>query len=93
MSILRRLTAAACFALACAGLAPTSAHAQFGSQPVKIIFPFAAGGSGDAVARLLAERISVVTGHVPEQGAGPGLKWQAGELVHRRNHEARQPPV
>lgn len=33
------------------------AHAQIGEQPVRIIFPFAAGGSGDALARLLAEHM------------------------------------
>jgi tripartite-type tricarboxylate transporter receptor subunit TctC len=38
------------------------AAAQFGKQPVKIIFPFAAGGSGDAVARLIAEHIGIETG-------------------------------
>ena len=32
-------------------------HAQLGEQPVRIIFPFAAGGSGDALARLLAEHM------------------------------------
>lgn len=39
-----------------------SALAQFGSKPAKIIFPFAAGGSGDAIARLIAEKMQVATG-------------------------------
>jgi tripartite-type tricarboxylate transporter receptor subunit TctC len=42
-------------AFACASLAP--AFAQLTEQPVKIIFPFAAGGSGDALARLIAEHL------------------------------------
>lgn len=33
------------------------ARAQLVEQPVRIIFPFAAGGSGDALARLLAEHL------------------------------------
>ncbi len=43
-------------ALAFALLAP-SAQAQLGGDPVRIVFPFAAGGSGDALARLLAEHM------------------------------------
>jgi tripartite-type tricarboxylate transporter receptor subunit TctC len=36
-------------------LAGAPATAQPGDQPIRIIFPFAAGGSGDALARVLAE--------------------------------------
>jgi tripartite-type tricarboxylate transporter receptor subunit TctC len=32
-------------------------RAQLGGEPVRIIFPFAAGGSGDALARLIAEHL------------------------------------
>ena len=39
-------------------IAPLSpARAQLGEQPARIVFPFAAGGSGDALARLLAEHM------------------------------------
>jgi len=43
--------------LALAGLVSSPAAAQLGEQPVRIIFPFAGGGSGDALARLLAEHL------------------------------------
>ncbi len=38
-------------------LAPSAipVKAQIAEQPIKIVFPFAAGGSGDALARLMAE--------------------------------------
>lgn len=32
-------------------------RAQMGEQPIRIIFPFAAGGSGDALARLIADKM------------------------------------
>ena len=35
------------------------ARAQLGTEPVRIIFPFAAGGSGDALARLIGEHLRV----------------------------------
>jgi tripartite-type tricarboxylate transporter receptor subunit TctC len=38
-------------------LRPTAARAQLGVEPIKIVFPFAAGGSGDALSRLMAEAI------------------------------------
>jgi tripartite-type tricarboxylate transporter receptor subunit TctC len=32
-------------------------HAQLTEQPIRMVFPFAAGGSGDALARILAEHM------------------------------------
>ena len=48
------------FALVAMGLASmllAPAFAQLTEQPIKIIFPFAAGGSGDALARIVAEHL------------------------------------
>jgi tripartite-type tricarboxylate transporter receptor subunit TctC len=44
---------------ALAAVPASLAHAQLGEQPVRIVFPFAAGGSGDALARLIAEALRV----------------------------------
>jgi tripartite-type tricarboxylate transporter receptor subunit TctC len=52
-----RLIGALAVLLSAMALAP--AHAQVGDQPVRIIFPFAAGGSGDALARHIAEHLRV----------------------------------
>lgn len=47
-----------CAALAVAlGVAALPAQAQLGEKPIRIVFPYAAGGAGDALARLLAEEL------------------------------------
>ena len=49
------------FLLICIGvLAAPTAHAQSGA--IRIIFPYAAGGSGDATARLLADKLQTSLG-------------------------------
>jgi tripartite-type tricarboxylate transporter receptor subunit TctC len=48
--------------LAIVGLAPIPASAQVVEQPIRIIFPFAAGGSGDALSRLIADRMRAALG-------------------------------
>ena len=41
------------------GLFAGTAQAQLVEQPIRIVFPFGAGGTGDALARLLAEKMRV----------------------------------
>ncbi len=41
------------------GLRPIPAWTQVTEQPVRIIFPFAPGGSGDALARIVADKMRV----------------------------------
>jgi tripartite-type tricarboxylate transporter receptor subunit TctC len=44
-------------AAALAASFPAPANAQLGEQPIRIIFPFTAGGTGDALARLIADKM------------------------------------
>jgi tripartite-type tricarboxylate transporter receptor subunit TctC len=55
----RRAVLQAVFASAAAALAPALfAQQKFPAKPIKFIVPFAAGGGGDVVARMLALRLS-----------------------------------
>ena len=47
---------------ATAGLLPIRASAQLLEQPIRIIFPFAAGGSGDTLVRLVADKMRAALG-------------------------------
>ena len=55
--ISRRSAAAATLILACAPAA--MAQSSWPSRPIKIMVPFAAGGTSDILARLLAEKLAV----------------------------------
>lgn len=57
----RSLTGGFC-AVATAVALNGAALAQPAGAPVRIVFPFAAGGAGDALARLVAERLSPALG-------------------------------
>jgi tripartite-type tricarboxylate transporter receptor subunit TctC len=52
-----RSLAAALAAAATLAAAPAAAVAQTAGETVRIVFPFAPGGSGDALARLIAEHL------------------------------------
>jgi tripartite-type tricarboxylate transporter receptor subunit TctC len=62
----RRTFAAAslgiCGAAASAGRAPAQGQGDYPSRPVTLVVPWAAGGSTDAVARILAARLSADVG-------------------------------
>jgi tripartite-type tricarboxylate transporter receptor subunit TctC len=57
---------------ATAGLLPIRASAQLLEQPIRVIFPFAAGGSGDTLVRLVADKMRAALGRsvIVENRAG-----------------------
>ncbi len=74
---------AACAALAIVAAAPQVSLAQdFPSKPIKVIVPFAAGGQGDVLARLIIKRIEelellsqpMVVVNVPGGGTTIGVR-------------------
>ena len=48
--------------MACWGAGPAHAQAPYPNKPIKWIVPFAPGGSGDLIARVLAERLGQALG-------------------------------
>lgn len=75
MKQFRILVALALMALA------TAAVAQYPSKPVKVIVPFAVGGTGDIVARIVTIKITEHTGNVfvveNRTGAGGRIGYEA----------------
>jgi tripartite-type tricarboxylate transporter receptor subunit TctC len=60
---------------AAAALLPRRTLAQLVDQPIRIVFPYAAGGSGDTLARLVADKMRVALGRpviVEDRAGGAG---------------------
>lgn len=59
-----------------------TAEAQYGSKPVHVLVPFAAGGASDVYSRLAAAKIAEQTGKTfvveNRTGAGGRVCWEAG---------------
>ena len=72
----RRLAA---ISVALLGLLALPAFAQEGypQRPVKLIVPFAPGGSTDLVARLVAEKMQATLGQPVTRGIADRLPWVA----------------
>jgi tripartite-type tricarboxylate transporter receptor subunit TctC len=71
-------------ALALFGIGTVScpvAQAQPAGQPIRLIFPFVAGGTGDALARIIAERMQSVMGQPVVVDNRAGATGQIGTLA------------
>jgi tripartite-type tricarboxylate transporter receptor subunit TctC len=74
VSRILNLAVLACAAVA--SLAPLAAYAQgYPSRPVRLVVPWAAGGSTDSISRILAQKLAEYTGHqwiVDNRGGATG---------------------
>ena len=61
-SALRRVVAATAFTLAASSGLSALAQDRWPSKPVRLIVPFAAGGSTDVVARMIGQKLSILWG-------------------------------
>ena len=81
--MLKKILSLACFG--CVLLLQASAHAQsYPSKPIRLVVPYAPGGSQDVIARLLAQRVAETIGQsvVVDNQAGAGGQI-ATQLVAR----------
>lgn len=53
----RQFVLSAALAMALAAACANPASAQLGEQPIRIVFPFTPGGSGDGLSRLIADKM------------------------------------
>ena len=73
-SALGRVFAATAITLAAWGVLPATAQERWPAKPVRLVVPFAPGGSTDVVARMIGQKLSVLWGQpvIVENRAGAG---------------------
>ena len=72
MKTFLRLAGLLCALIATVG--PASAQGSYPTRPITMIVPFAAGGTSDVLARVVAEQMGTILGHriINENVAGAG---------------------
>ncbi len=73
-SALGRVFAATVLTVTVGGVMPATAQERWPAKPVRLVVPFAPGGSTDVVARMLGQKLSVLWGQpvIVENRAGAG---------------------
>jgi tripartite-type tricarboxylate transporter receptor subunit TctC len=73
-SALGRVFAATVVTVAACGVMPATAQERWPAKPVRLVVPFAPGGSTDVVARMIGQKLSVLWGQpvIVENRAGAG---------------------
>ncbi|HZP88179.1 MAG TPA: tripartite tricarboxylate transporter substrate binding protein [Burkholderiales bacterium] len=64
--------------LVCTAMVACVAHAQYPSKPVRIVMPYAAGGTGDILIRILAQKLTQSTGNAFVVENKPGAVGKIG---------------
>lgn len=77
-SVMRRLLAAACIALAAGGAIAQEAAKDFPAKAITLVVPYAAGGSSDTRARQIAEKLAAYFGKPVVVDNKPGAGGNIG---------------
>jgi tripartite-type tricarboxylate transporter receptor subunit TctC len=80
-TVVRTARAIALIVFAALGLAATGATAQYPERPIRLIYPYTAGGAGDALARLFADRLSTELGVQMFVDNRPGAGGNTGAVA------------
>jgi tripartite-type tricarboxylate transporter receptor subunit TctC len=80
-TVVRTARAIALIAFATLGLLASGAMAEYPERPIRLIYPYTAGGAGDALARLFADRLGPELGQQMIVDNRPGAGGNTGAVA------------